>query len=181
MRIKDLNMNYQEWQRESLDPLPAPLIANSLFGNVAQKEMQRAEEVDSALVRALKLAYPRDGKGNKNAFLTRIEHARRSFWNSLRGKYMDFLRALAASDPSTLDVSAKELTVAWKSELERRGRATLDVAIRDLDGNAELLLRTEVTVRNSFQRSLYFIMENGQAKATESRKRGRTTAKEGAA
>lgn len=166
----DLKMKVFEWQRESLDALPAPLILNREFGKTAQDEIQRATEVDLGLKRALKLAYPRDGKGNKKAFDARIEYARRCFWNTLRPDYMRLLHDLAGADPAQLDSVKKSLIERWRTRVRTVGKQILDMAIQDLDGEANTLLRVEVLTRKEFDKALYFALADNQATAGSSGK-----------
>ena len=173
----DLKMKIFEWQRESLDPLPAPLVLFTQFGNTAQQEINRAGKVDKGLVRALKCAYPRDGKGNSKAFDSRIEYARRSFWNALRSDYWTLLNDFSAIDPAQVEDKTKDLISEWKSRLEKIGWKTLEEAVQDLESN--MLLRTEVVVRSEFAKALYFALEKegsgnkkGDKKASAEKKSG---------
>jgi CRISPR system Cascade subunit CasA len=162
----DLKMKVFEWQRENLEALPAPLVLQEVFGAVAQEEINRAGKVDSGIARALKCAYPRDGKGNKKAFDARIEYARRRFWNALRSDYMALLADLAKADPERIDEEKKPLVARWKAQLKKLGRQVLEEAISDLDTEANMLLRTEVVVRNEFRKALFFALEemNGSSR-----------------
>ncbi len=155
----DLKMKVFEWQRESMEAVPARLVLFELFGSTAQDEINRANKVDSALARALKHAYPRDGKGNKKAFESRIDYARRGFWNGIRPHFMALLTGMALADPLQLDVDAKPLVAAWKTRLRNTGYIALEEAIKDLDTEANMILRTEVLVRNEFRKGLYFALD----------------------
>ena len=162
----DMKMKVYEWQRESLDALPAKLVMNEVFGQTAQEEIRHATEVDNGLRRALKLAYPRDGKGNKQAFDSRIDYARRCFWNALRPHYMELLRGLAEADPVHIEEAKKPLINRWKQQIRTIGLQTLDAAIEDLDSETSQLLRVEVLSRNEFRKTLFFALSEKQATST---------------
>ena len=161
----DLKMKVFEWQRESMEPLPAPLVLNTEYGTTAQREMERASQVDNGLKRALKLAYPREGKGNKQAFDSRIEYARRRFWNALRSAYRNLLYGLANADPVQIMEAKKPLSEQWKQQVRAVGERTFEEAIQDLDAEANLVLRVEVMARREFQKTLYFALSDEQAGA----------------
>jgi hypothetical protein len=66
MRIKDLKMNFQEWRKESLE-VPVPLVIDTNFQIAAQRAMDKADQAEYHLKRAIKKVYPRDASSNSQA------------------------------------------------------------------------------------------------------------------
>ena len=133
----DLKMKSFEWVREILR-LPFPLLQGTRAAIEAQSALEDAESVAFALRRAIKVAYPREGKGNGAAFDTLISNTEKEFWRELRPHYDEFTEFLARPHGDTeRDVERQK----WRDLLGKVGWAVLTYALDDMDGNAVALER----------------------------------------
>ena len=173
----DLKMKVFEWQREELS-LPAALIWRSNFRSDAQRAMEEAESVAHSLSRAVKMAYPREGQGNKSAFEARIASAERRFWTDLRPHYEEFLRGLAGLPEDAQEPATEQCLERWRAQLHQVGRQALDEAIGDLDTDADALVR-QVNARSFFHRRLRGILSADSAQDSVGQKSPTRRAKGG--
>jgi hypothetical protein len=133
-----------EWVRETLR-LPFALVEKSDAAIAAQGAMEEAEWVAYVLRRAIKIAYPRDGKGNKAAFSTLISDAEKLFWRELRPHYDDFLKAIARPlDDEQHNAARKK----WRQQAAKTGWDALIFALDDMDGDALALERQTAAYKN---------------------------------
>jgi hypothetical protein len=158
----DLKMKVFEWQRERLT-LPGELVWQSSFHRDAQEVMENAGSVAYSLRQAIKRTYPRDGKGNKNAFDTLIAEAERQFWAELRPDYDTFLQDLAQLSPEDT-VAVTDLRKRWEKQVREVGMAALDDAIDQLDTDAQAL-RRQVEARRQFAFALYKLFTPAEEQA----------------
>ena len=139
----DMTMKVFEWQREILC-LPGTFVWTSLFHNISQEEMERADGVAFAIRQAIRRAYPRDGAGNSKAYASMIDRAQNSFWDSLRLRFDELLKELSSANgpPELLAATAK-----WRECVKSAAWGALDDVIGDLDGDGDSLERLVVTRR----------------------------------
>lgn len=140
----DLKMKTFEWVREILR-LPFPLLQGRRAAIEAQGALEDAERVAFALRRAIKIAYPREGKGNDAAFSTLIANTEKSFWRELRAHYDALLEVLARSPTdSPFDAEIHN----WRAQLGVIGWGAITAALDDMDGNAVMLERQTAAYKN---------------------------------
>jgi|GEM_PF-220213 len=169
----DLKMKVYEWQREPLDA-PGGLVLRTEPNNPlqweAQQAMDRAEKAASALRQIIKIAYPRDGKGNDSALRAVQDAAERDYWRELREtahdaeerkdqsySYRELLQDLAAlqsTDLTRLQVAQEN----WKIAVTQAARKAAQPALNAYDtGHAALerqtraLLRLEISLLLNFE------------------------------
>ena len=139
----DLKMKFFEWQRERLN-LPTELVLGSSaeagFGLEAQSWIDKAEAVARQLRFAIKRVYPRDGKGNKQAFGSRITYSERRYWEALRPTFEELLYQLANLETNTA-AHRQPLREAWRKAVERTARKHFEQATEGLDSSAHALER----------------------------------------
>lgn len=152
----DMKMKIFEWHRETLS-LPAPLVLQRGFANIAQTEMKLADDVARRLRYAIKRTYDRrdeddderpskdegeakkkfQDKGNDKAFDSLIARAQSAFWHRLRRAYIgeenSLLRSIANVNPED-QTALNERVAVWRKELRKVALASLDGAIGDLRG-----------------------------------------------
>lgn len=153
----DGKMKVFEWQREELC-IPG-MILRSPFAADAQRAMDLADAVAYRLTRAIKMTYPREGKSNKSALDRLIGEAQQGFWAELRPRYDALLDTLALNDAQ----SAVDAMNTWKEHLKKLGQAALDVAIGQMDADAEMLQRQTLAVRH-FRLALFSLFEPPEKK-----------------
>ena len=172
----DMKMKIFEWQRERL-PVPEGIARPGLNWGVAQQAIELAESVAFLLKRAIKVAYPRQGGGNENAFDTRITHAARQYWQALRDAYNDLLAALSTL-PADDQFQPKldEALSRWQHAIEQQSRARLDEALYDLDTNAATMKRV-VDARQYFSRATWALFNPEAAAAQRKKKQNREEVK----
>jgi CRISPR system Cascade subunit CasA len=140
----DLKMKTFEWGREILQ-LPFPLLQGQRAAIEAQSALEDAESVAFALRRAIKLAYPREGKGNDAAFAMLAATSERGFWRELRPHFDDYLEFLARSNQ---DAEREEERQKWRNCLRKFGWEAITVALDDMDSNAVALERQTTSYKN---------------------------------
>jgi CRISPR system Cascade subunit CasA len=172
----DLKMKVFEWQRERLS-LPAPLVWESRFHCEAQEAMDRADRAAYLILQGIKKAYPREGKGNKNALNTLIAAAQRQFWVSLREEYEgSLLPALAQLQPAGTGEGLSALRDQWNNRLRQRAAAAFDSAVGDLDTDAEALKRL-VAARGFFHHVLKNLFAPEEEKTTRKQRKKQPASK----
>lgn len=154
-----------EWQCEQLI-LPVSLIREGINCGEAQRAMESADSISNALKEAIKMAYPRDGKGNKAAFSSIITDAQRDYWATLRVDFYSLLLDLAALPTGDArDVPLSACRKYWHTRLQKVGSMILEDALCDLDTDADALER-QVRAREKFQSVLWKLIEpKGRPKA----------------
>jgi CRISPR system Cascade subunit CasA len=166
----DMKMKVFEWQRDSL-PLHTALLGIDGVGGRAQTAIERADKVAYQLKLAIKHAYPRDGKGNGNAFDTLITRAQRRYWDELREHFDALLQTLAhlpADD--TYDAALTTCLSAWEKAVSTVGNRALEDAIGDLDADADAMQR-QVVARRHFRFQVWRLFH--PEALTEKKRRGR--------
>jgi CRISPR system Cascade subunit CasA len=168
----DLKMKIFEWQCERLS-LPTQVAETPGAGARIQTGLEMAETVGYLVGRAMKMAYPREGKSNTQAFKGLIESAEREFWAGLRpcfeAEYMLKLPDLDASDPEAFPALLEE----WRTILRRHGREVLDRHLEGLDANAQEL-RRQVAARDSYELGVYRALYGPREKQeSQSKRKGR--------
>jgi len=152
----DMKMKVFEWHKERLR-LPMRLTLDNAGANEAQNAIELAEEVAYAVKRSVKATYPREGKGNDDAFQSLCDNASRAFWRDLRAPYNALLDQLASASDQLASADSDEMRGAarasWRETLRAQGWKTLREAIDDLDGDAELL-RRQTNAYSLFSRAL---------------------------
>ncbi|MEX2717823.1 MAG: type I-E CRISPR-associated protein Cse1/CasA [Candidatus Sigynarchaeota archaeon] len=111
-------MNFYEWQKESLE-LPFNIAADEWRGELVQEGMDAAEKIEEALVKALKAAYPRKGKGNRRAFGKAILRAKRTYWDRLEPLFTTELVGRVAALTSNTSELVEGVKDAWRATLRR--------------------------------------------------------------
>ena len=140
----DLKMKSFEWVRETLR-LPFALVQGRRAAIEAQGALEDAEGVAFALRRAIKVAYPREGKGNDAAFATLIANTEKSFWRELRVPFDRFTEFLALAHQ---DAERDAERQRWRDGLGKVGWDAITFALDDMDGNAVALERQTAAYKN---------------------------------
>lgn len=141
----DMKMKIFEWQRERLR-LPTRLVLHDDFHFDAQNALERAEAAARLLRDAVKLAYPREGKGNDKALQTVIGYAEREFWRALEGPYQAFLERLGGLAPDDLD-GLRDARAGWKGDVTEHARRIAYEAIDSFDADRAALERQTRALR----------------------------------
>ncbi len=140
----DLKMKTFEWVREILH-LPFPLLQGRRAAIEAQGALEDAESVAFALRRAIKMSYPREGKGNDAAFAMLAAASEKGFWRELRPHFDDFLEFLARPHP---DAAREQERQEWRDRLGKVGWEAITLALDDMDGNGVALERQTAAYKN---------------------------------
>jgi CRISPR system Cascade subunit CasA len=171
----DGNMKIFEWQHVSL-ALPLEVAQNPRAGSQIQAALDLGEKVAYLMKKALKLAYPREGKGNDKAFETIVQSSQQEVWSALHDSFeQEYLPALALQNVD--DANAQlELAEKWKKTLQSVSYVTFEAAVDSLDADAESI-RRQVHARDFFRKvvsqSLYPSPDKGQ-KSKSDRRKGKT-------
>lgn len=140
----DLKMKTFEWVRETL-PLPFALLQGERAAIEAQNALENAEMVAFVLRRAIKVAYPREGKGNDAAFAALVVTTEKGFWRELKPHFDDFVEFLAHPHEDEARDSTRQ---NWRDRLGKVGWDAITLALDDLDGNAGALQRQTEAYKN---------------------------------
>ena len=167
----DLKMKSFEWVREILH-LPFPLLQGTRAAIEAQSALEDSESVAFALRRAIKVAYPREGKGNGAAFDTLISNTEKGFWRALRPHYNEFTKFLAR--PHEEAERARERQ-KWRDLLGKVGWDVLTFALDDMDGNAVALERQTAAYKN-FRAGILSVIDPEKAAERTSRTKAKKAA-----
>jgi len=152
MRIKDLKMNFQEWRKESLE-VPVPLVIDTNFQIAAQRAMDKADQAEYHLKRAIKKVYPRDASSNSQALNTLIANATRVYWSTLRADYENLLQRLAKITADRRDEHTLQAREQWSQRIREVALLTFDQFAGDLDTDAKQVRRL-VEAYSTLRRSL---------------------------
>jgi CRISPR system Cascade subunit CasA len=155
----DGKMKMIDWRYEKL-ALPYELSEMPEAPGAVQVSLQFAEDIAYALGQALKLAYPREGKGNAKAFGNIMASAKRSYWGLLESAFFTYLGAVSQG-------GFEAAMEAWKKELQRSGWTALEQVLSGLDANADALQR-QVQVRRAFGQRLGRILSGKELKNEQS-------------
>jgi len=147
----DLKNKVFEWQTERLE-LPAALVCHGRQFQRATEAMDQADRVAYYLRQAIRRAYPRDGKSNKNAFGTLIETTEAGYWRGLHSKYLVLLRSLAGLGDDNPETELLRVLREWEDAALSRGLDALREAIDDLDTDRRALER-QVKAHSYFYRT----------------------------
>ncbi len=140
-------MKFFEWRFDRL-VLPAGLYNEEWAGSLVQDAVDQADLVAYFLGKALKKAYPREGKSNKAAFDDAISNCKRAFWDVLRHEFNRFLDDLSTHGRNDIDRYSKYIA-KWRVVLRDRAVDALEEVLDDLDADAGALER-QVAARDSF-------------------------------
>jgi CRISPR type I-E-associated protein CasA/Cse1 len=144
-----------EWQSESLF-LPTGVMQDPDAGDHVSDAMKSAETVDYALRSSIKKLYPRDGKGNKNAFDSIIANASHEFWSMLEPTFRDgYIQSIANRDKDDVNAWAT-IDIAWKKHVVKSGRAILDSFI-DSAGTVARFIVKGIEARDTFNKKTGYI------------------------
>lgn len=169
----DLKTKVFEWQRERL-VLPRQVLTwGDELVHRAQQAMDEANAISSIVRSAIRLAYPREGKGARSPLESRAAEARERFWSSLAPRYQAFLHHLAALPPGAPESETLAALAAWREALLGTGRDALNHAIEDLDADRKALER-QVNARDFFYRKAYPIVYPDRAPRAGPAKKGAT-------
>jgi CRISPR system Cascade subunit CasA len=141
-----------EWYRETLE-LPERFVENSNFHQLVLSGLEHAESIAKALRQAIRHTFPREGKGNKQAFDCLIRNALRQYWYLLRPAFDCLIVKLAWLSLETQAAEIQEALSDWDDNIQRIGRQILNDAIDDLDADAHAIER-QVEAREIFYRAL---------------------------
>lgn len=131
-----------EWQYERMH-LPAKVAEAYQAGKQVQNALDRADSVAYALRKAIKEAYPRQGKGNQKAFESVVVAAEQRFWDRLHLRFREqFLAGLATQDPND-PTAPNTLLQQWGEETRKVGWRELDATLDHLGSDAEAMARNE--------------------------------------
>lgn len=155
----DGKMKMIDWRYEKL-ALPYELSEMPEAPGAVQVSLQLAEDIAYALGQSLKLAYPREGKGNAKAFANIMASAKRSYWGLLESAFFTFLGAVSQG-------KFEAAMEAWKKELQRSGWTALEQVLSGLDVDADALQR-QVEVRRAFGQRLGRILSGKELKNEQS-------------
>lgn len=144
----DMKMKIFEWYRERLQ-LPIEIVHRREPQAWAIDGMKRAETLCHRLRKAIRIAYPRDGKGNDHAFETLIENAESIFWNTLQPAYTQFILDIAKLDPDDDEDTINDRRKKWSNLCFKEGLHVLDWATEGLDTDAKEMHRV-VKARDMF-------------------------------
>lgn len=166
----DGKMKVFEWQCERLE-LPVGVGRNRQAPGQVRTAVAMAESVAWCLKEGLTNAYPREGKGNRNAFGRIIQEAQRQYWADLRGPFStEFLESLSAQNPDD-DAAREQLLAAWGLTLRKVAKARFDEALDPLDADAEAL-RRQAFAREGFRKRLAWAILPPGARAARSKRGG---------
>lgn len=156
----DGKMKIFQWQTEELQ-IPARVLENQNADILVQKAMDRASWAENALGKAIKSAYPRDGKSNAKAFQNLVIETRHAFWDSLKQCFNDcYLSRVADNQPDG------ELDAYWLKTLKDVGLKTLDDVLDGLDTDAAAITR-QVMARDYYWRQWNKLLSKDNHKADE--------------
>jgi len=145
----DGKMKIFEWIADRL-AVPPSCLRHPTAGDQVRLAMDLASRAADVLGRAVRATYPRGGGGNAKMFDRRRELAVRTFWTTLRHDFDGwFIPTLAVQDPANPNAPG-ELHGGWVDRVVRRGHSALDLAIDDLDADANAL-RRQVDARGNFE------------------------------
>lgn len=144
----DGKMKIYEWRYERL-VLPAVVSDIPGAGGIIQEAVEKAESVATKIAGALKLAYPREGSGNKNAFKEMIDAVQKQYWELLRQDFELLLKTLSEANPEDINIRSGNMP-NWIKKVVRQASACLDAAIEHLDADADGLFR-QVRARDWFR------------------------------
>lgn len=136
----DGKMKLFEWAQEKLSL--SPRVAEDPTAAAAiQSNMDLAELIAYMLGWAIKMAYPREGKGNKKAFETLQWRAQRQYWALLRPVFeKDVVGAIAQGDVTDPDF-IESVRYEWASSLVQQAKAVFDRTTESLYADAEAMKR----------------------------------------
>jgi CRISPR system Cascade subunit CasA len=139
-----------EWRRDAL-PFSARIASDPGRAAAVTEALGQAEQADKVLKDSLKKLYPREGKGNPNAFGALVRQARDGFWSALAES---FRRLVVALDAEDLDEAGREaLAAGWRDEVRRAAGASFEAVADSLDAGADALRRA-AEARRRFYGSL---------------------------
>ncbi len=129
------NAKVLEWRQESL-PFSPRLMAEEPRSQALRAALSRAEAVSSLMKQSLKRLYPRDGKGNRNAFAGLTDLCLHSYWSALAQPFRQLVIDLdsPATDPEILDRE-------WTGVVRTQAKTAIEFVIDSLDVNAAALHR----------------------------------------
>lgn len=160
-----------EWRYERLT-LPSNLTESPFAGRLVQTAMEKADDVASALRIALKITYPRDAEGNKNALDRLIQTTQMAYWSRLHSIFhTNFLPAVAGLASDDI-VGPQAVLEEWRAALKGVGREMLQRATDGMDSNAEALAR-QVRAGEYFSRMLRKYLDPDVAGAGGKKERGK--------
>lgn len=146
----DGKMKIFEWQTEELN-ISAKVMAMPDAGREVQIAMDGASWTEHVLRKALKTAYPRNGKSNEKAFDSIIAQCLHVFWRELRPLFnRHVLDALCLIDPEDID-APQQLQQDWRDMLRKTGADALDSGLEQIDAGAGALSR-QVKARDFYWR-----------------------------
>jgi CRISPR system Cascade subunit CasA len=145
----DGKMKMYEWHREILT-VPLSLAVSSRMTTISQQAMETADSVAYEIRRALKIAYPRSGKGNNNANQTLITRAQQEYWSLLREPFNQLLYALARLPVNAEDRELENEVIPWRQVVRQTAIRVFQKIISDLDTDADALQRSVAAERAFF-------------------------------
>jgi len=135
------NAKVLEWRQETL-PFSPRLMSQEPRSQALRTSLSRAEEVGSLMKQTLKKLYPRDGKGNRSAFVSLIDLCLNSYWSALAEPFRQLVINL---DSPTTDREILER--AWAEVVRCQATTAIEFLIDSLDANAESLKRAAMARR----------------------------------
>jgi CRISPR system Cascade subunit CasA len=129
------NAKVFEWRQDAL-PFSSRLMSDEARSQAVRASLTRAEEVSLLLKQSLKKLYPRDGKGNRNAFMGLIDRSLHSYWSALAEPFRQLVTNLdlPTSDPEIIEQK-------WTDVVRFEAKTAVELVIDSLDANAESLRR----------------------------------------
>ena len=139
----DLKKKVFEWVVARWD-VPAKLGRSTRLGDLVHQELDRAEDAVYALRTQIRMLFPRDGAGRKEALRSITDRCERAYWQRLERELAPLMGAFAEldpveapDDPAVISETASE----WRRTIERLALEQFESAAKDMDADSDALER----------------------------------------
>ena len=138
----DMKMKIFEWAKSTWC-VPSNLGRSTRLGSVVEQELDRAEQAAYGLRVNIKVLYPRDGAGNKEALGCLAGRCERTYWQHLESRFQPLMNAFAILAPDARDDPALIATTAqeWRESIRSIALEQFEFAAKDMDVDGEALER----------------------------------------
>jgi CRISPR system Cascade subunit CasA len=138
----DMKMKVFEWAEVGWR-IPEVLGRSPRLGAIVHSELDLAERAVFGLRSALKVLYPRDGAGNKEALGCTTSRCERIFWQRLEREFtplMSRFAELPEDAPDTPEI-VKTARQPWREAIGTTAKEQFESAAKDFDADSDALER----------------------------------------